>query len=416
MDGEKPTPAAGEATPGSMSGAGHSVRRLVGQVAVYQGLADFGLTGGIWMLYLQSRGLSIAEIGVAEAAFHLAPVVLELPSGSFADVLGRKWSMAIGPALAALSLLLMLRVDSIWMAVIAMFIGGSAYAFRSGASQAYVYDALKSAGESSSFTKVMGRLFSLMYVTIALGTWLGGVLAESGFWIPYVLAAAVSIAAAVCAALLPEPPRDQSSHRSMTRTLREAGGVLRERPNLRALTILGTALATAMTLISLYSQVIYAERGLDTGQIGFIIGIVFMFTASGTWIAARVANHVSFTRWAVPTITMVAALGLCMATVPLLALIPFYFLTEFTLGVLEAQFSTEINRETPSAQRATILSVQGFLFSLTMIWAFPLFGFAAERIGWTAAYGITGVLLLLALAGWLMQRRGSTPQLAEEAA
>jgi hypothetical protein len=48
------------------------------------------LTGGIWILYLKSRGLSLAEIGLAESAFHLAPVLLELPSGSFADLVGRR--------------------------------------------------------------------------------------------------------------------------------------------------------------------------------------------------------------------------------------------------------------------------------------------------------------------------------------
>jgi len=384
-------------------------RGVVGRYAVYAALADVSLTGGIWMLYLQHRGFSLGEIGLAEAAFHLAPVVFELPSGSFADVLGRKWSLAIGPALAAVAMLLMLRVDSVWLMVVAMFINGSAYAFRSGAGQAYLYDTLKADGRSGVFTKIMGRLFSLMYLIIALTTWLGGVMAERSFAWPYALGAAIAIFAAVWAAFLPEPARERSEHRSIVRTIGEATVVLRTHPELRGLTAFGTALATAMTLISLYSQVIYADRGLDTGTIGFIIGIVFLFTASGTWLAARISGRVSFARWAAPTVLLVAILGVCMARLPFVVLIPLYFLTEFVLGVLETMFSNRFNQDTPSEQRATVLSIQGFLFSLTMIWAFPLFGFAAERIGWTLPFVVSGGVLIAAWMFWLSQTRLSRP-------
>ena len=75
---------------------------------VFQTINDFSFTAGIWIIFLQSRGFSLAEIGLAESAFHLAPVTLELPSGSFADVLGRKWSMAAG----ALPARMVSRTDS----------------------------------------------------------------------------------------------------------------------------------------------------------------------------------------------------------------------------------------------------------------------------------------------------------------
>ena len=78
------------------------------------------------------RGFSLSEIGLAEACFHLAPVTLELPSGSFADVLGRKWSLAAGALLMGVSTALMFVADSIWMLLPAMYLNGASYAFRSG--------------------------------------------------------------------------------------------------------------------------------------------------------------------------------------------------------------------------------------------------------------------------------------------
>ncbi len=69
----------------------------------FQVINDFSFTASIWIIFLQGRGFSLAEIGLAESFFHLAPVTLELPSGSIADLLGRKWSMAMSALLIAVS-------------------------------------------------------------------------------------------------------------------------------------------------------------------------------------------------------------------------------------------------------------------------------------------------------------------------
>jgi hypothetical protein len=54
----------------------------------YSLVSSIGLTNGIWVIYLKERGLSLGEIGDAEAFFHLAPITLELPTGTLAHVLG----------------------------------------------------------------------------------------------------------------------------------------------------------------------------------------------------------------------------------------------------------------------------------------------------------------------------------------
>ena len=61
-----------------------------------------------------------------------------------------------------------------------------------------------------------------------------------------------------------------------------------------------------------------------------------------------------------------------------------------------------MNRDLGPAQRATILSLQGFLFSLTMIWAFPLVGWIAGNSGWLTAFGSVAAALLLSLGVWIV--------------
>ena len=79
---------------------------------VFQIVNKFNFVSAIWIIFLQSRGFTLSQIGLAESFFHLAPVTLELPSGSIADILGRKWSMAMGALLIAVSTTLMFVADS----------------------------------------------------------------------------------------------------------------------------------------------------------------------------------------------------------------------------------------------------------------------------------------------------------------
>jgi len=80
-------------------------------------------------------------------------------------------------------------------------------------------------------------------------------------------------------------------------------------------------------------------------------------------------------------------------------------LAELATGVFEPLLAAQINEGLPGAQRATILSVEGFLFSITMVWAFPLFGAAAERFGWFAAFAAAALVPLALLAPLLRARR-----------
>lgn len=370
-------------------------------------LAEFSFTGSIWILYLQHRGFSLAEIGLAESVFHLAPVTLELPSGSLADLFGRKWSLAFGPFLAALSALLILKADSMWWLLPAMFASGASYAFRSGATEAFLYDSLAEDRRASRYAGLYGRLLSASYVVLAVTMWLGGILADRDFRWPFLLSAAVSLLAAAIALTLREPERDRDANHGMLGTIAVAWRIVRGHPGLAWLLAFSTGLYTMLTLIALYAQAVLSERGLPPSRVSFVIGSALFFTAAGSWYSGRLGARAGFTRLAVAVTlaTGAAALGLGGAGVAIA--VGLYFFEELLTGIFEPMLSARINEGLPSAQRATILSVQGFLFSITMIWAFPLFGAGAERFGWLAAYAIAACVLIALMGGWLGQGRGA---------
>jgi MFS family permease len=379
------------------------LRRYIG----YQLVSSFRLTGAIWVIFLADRGLSLGQIGLAEAAFHLAPVTLELPTGSLADLFGRKWSLAMGSLLGVISALLMLAVHQLWLAIPAMYLAGAAMTFESGAQQAFLYDALAAGGGSDRFSRVFGRLISAGFLVTGVSAFLGGALADQSFVWPYALAAGIGLIGVWLAVGLQEPARERATHRSIGRTIGEALATVRERPRLGAMLLFGAIFWTSVTLAELYAQAVFDGMGLPPSRIGLLVGGSFVMVAAGAWLAHRLTSRGTFTVWTIglSLLTVGGVLGIASEVLPL-AIVAFV-LFEFGTGIYEPLLADRINREVEASRRATILSLNGFLFSLTMIWAFPLVGWVAGRAGWLVAFSGVSVVLLASLVIWLLSERGA---------
>jgi hypothetical protein len=322
-----------------------------------------------------------------------------------ADVLGRKWSLAIGSVLVAASAALMLAAGSLWVVLAAMFLSGASYAFRSGAQQAFLYDAMAERATTERFAGLFGRLLSASYLIVAATTWLGAALADRSFAWPYALTVAVGLAGAWLAAGLREPSRERTGHRSVRRTIGDALRIVRGRPALAALLGFGAGLWTLLALVGLYAQAVLAERGLATPTVGLVIGVSLLCTAAGAWFGPRIAARGSFPAWSIGATAAIVGGGLGLGGGVLAVGVAAYLIAEFAAGIYEPLLASRINRDVAAAQRATILSVQGFLFSITMIWAFPLTGWVAGRFGWLAAYAAAGAVVLALLGAWLTAGR-----------
>ncbi len=377
------------------------IRRFAG----YQLLTEVSLTGGIWILYLQDRGLSLGQIGLAESVFHLAPLTLELPTGSFADTFGRKWSLAIGSLLVAISAALMFAAHDLWLVLPAMFLNGASYTFRSGAQQAFLYDSLAAGNAQDTFARIFGRLASLSYVVIGATTWLGAALADWSFAWPYGITIGVALGAAWLAAGLSEPEREKAEHRSVVRNVGDALRLVRSRPRLASLLIFGSIYWTLVACLEMYAQPVLKEMGLATPVIGVVIGGSFVVVAAGAWVAHRVMARGRFQMWMIAMTVAVIAMAFALGSdIVVLALVTFV-IAEFSTGLFEPTLSDRVNRQVDGAQRATVLSVEGFLFSLNMIWIFPLVGWLADWANWLVAFGSVAALVAVALCIWLALNR-----------
>src|SRR5215211_5168843 len=124
--------------------------------SILSGFAVF--YNGVDTLYYRHFDLSFEQIGFLVSASLTAILLFEIPTGSFADIYGKKICVLIG-SFVSLTGLGFLAFGSTFAAFAIGFIFlGIGRAFRSGAENALLYDWLSSVDRQHEYTKYQSRL------------------------------------------------------------------------------------------------------------------------------------------------------------------------------------------------------------------------------------------------------------------
>jgi len=147
---------------------------------------------GINTIFLLDAGLSNAEAFAANAFFTLGMVIFEIPTGVVADTRGRQLSFVLGTLtllLATLLYLFMWQVHApLWGWAIASVLLGLGFTFFSGATEAWLVDALTATGFQGHLEHVFGRAQAVGGGAMLVGTVAGGVVAQlTNLGVPYLI-------------------------------------------------------------------------------------------------------------------------------------------------------------------------------------------------------------------------------------
>ncbi|MGC5013468.1 MFS transporter [Streptosporangium sp. DT93] len=132
-------------------------KRLAATLYGYAFLDEFVLLYPFYALLFVDTGLSTAEISSLLAIWSITSVVLEVPSGVWADVVPRRRLLALAPLPAAAGFALMVAAPSYGAFAVAFVLWGASGALQSGALEALVYTELDRLGAAGRYGAVMGR-------------------------------------------------------------------------------------------------------------------------------------------------------------------------------------------------------------------------------------------------------------------
>ncbi|GAA2706625.1 MFS transporter [Micromonospora olivasterospora] len=139
-----------------------------------------GLLIPVMILLMQERGLSLSQIGLVATAQGLVVLALELPTGGFADALGRKPVLVTAWAICLVSLAVFAVADSFWLFFLVWALQGVYRALDSGPLESWYVDATLAADPDAEYERGLGWAGTVIGLAIGTGALLGGGLVAVG--------------------------------------------------------------------------------------------------------------------------------------------------------------------------------------------------------------------------------------------
>jgi MFS family permease len=353
----------------------------------------------IFMLFQADRGLSFFERLALGGIYSAVIIVVEVPTGVFADRLGRRRSMMWGAVAMVASCLLATRADGFAEFAVAESLAALSMALVSGADSAYLYDLLAAHDRAHEYPRRESAASAWHLLGSAFAFAGGGALAQIHMTLPYMVTAGVALAAAVVAALLEEdhePIETPVRGGWFAQTYAALDEVVR---NGKLLWLVGySAVVFALVRATIYVYQPYlAERGLSTLEIGLLfagVNLIAAFVSYRTW-SLRAALGDEKLLWGLLAVLGVSFIGLASAGAGpwMLALL---FVQAVASGIYSPLTKPLLNREIRSENRAAVLSVESMGRRAAIGVFAPLVGLYGQQnvMLLCGAVGIAGLVIL----------------------
>ena len=118
--------------------------------------------------FIDTAGLTIKDIGLLSAYFSLIQFLAEVPTGYFADRIGRVKSLRIGTILAALATTIYVLFHHKAAIYLGVGLEALGYSFMGGAGEALIHDSLSAKKQTTLYTKIMSHNMAVSLVANAV--------------------------------------------------------------------------------------------------------------------------------------------------------------------------------------------------------------------------------------------------------
>jgi len=380
---------------------------------------------GVNTLFLLDAGLSLTDAFVANAAYTAGMVVFEVPTGVVADAVGRRASYILGAVTLLITTLGYLALwywgaGIVWWVIVSALIG-LGFTFFSGATEAWLVDALEATGHHGDIDTVFGKGQTITGAAMLVGSIGGGFLAQISLGVPYLVRSLMLIAVIVAAYVAMHdigytPVRGTSIRHDVNEILKAS---IKHGLGNRPVRMFMLAAPFGMGIWVFYAFQPYLLELFGEPNAFYLSGIAAAVFAVAQMIGGAsvgwVRRHVR-TRTAVILIQIVlAAVALVgvgaaqLMNIPIgfwvaIALLAVYAMGWALAGPIQQAY---INACIPSQQRATVLSFQSLMSSAGGVVSQPALGRVADVYSLGLGYGVAGLLTVLQLPFiWAVRKMG----------
>lgn len=379
---------------------------------------------GINTLFLIDAGLSNAEAFAANAFFTAGQVMFEVPTGVVADSWGRRISYLLGAGTLLGSTLVYLAMwkfrAPMWGWALSSILLGLGFTFFSGATEAWLYDALAFTGYKDNVEAVLARGQTVTGAAMLAGSVGGGVIAQyTNLGVPYLLRSALlGLTLLAAFALMKDlgftPDRSQGPVARVRQVLRASIDNGLRNPPARWV-MLAAPFTMGVGIYAFYALQPYLLALYGNQRAFGIAGIAAAVVAGSQMVGGLAAPRLRrlFHR-RTHGLILSAALGVvCLALIGhasslWMAVVPLV-IWQLADSATRPMQQAYLNGVIPSAQRATVLSFGNLMGSAGGVVVQPALGRVADVAGYGAAYVAGAAIQAVALPFLALARHSRAP-------
>jgi MFS family permease len=381
-----------------------SAKRNLQLITPYLVFTLEGVTHGFYLLWLTvHRGISPFAAATAIAVGDVALLVLEVPTGIFADRLGARRSLLLGSASQVLGLVLFWRAASVVAVVAAVVAIALGDAFRHGADQALVYRSCAALGEAASFGRRFARAqataLAAMVGLTALGGW---VAAHVGFDVAWAIELSLAVAGLVLAWAMTDLPVSPDEPEDEEATAAPFAGLAARVP--WALIVPAAVVGTLGAVGELLVQTTPRD-GVGVELVALVIAGALALEALGAAIVAR--GLVPLHPRSLHAITGVTLVGVALIALDPRLFVPGVLVIFLATGMAPAVRAALVQDVARDGERATVASAASAVDMIGKTVGLPLAAWLHGRcsLAATVAWILAASLVAWALATWRSARR-----------
>jgi MFS family permease len=347
----------------------------------------------ITVFWREQIGMSVTDIMLLQAVFGVSVVLLEFPSGYFADRVGYRASLLVGAVLWIAGWLAYGVGTSFASIAAAEIVLGAGSAFLSGADRALLWVSLEATDRADRYPHWEGRARAAAQTSeaasAAAGGWLYALHPRLPLWMQ-VPAALLQLGAVLKLAEVARPraPDDRRSH------LRRAAHVLRVglwgHRRLQAALGLAVALGLSSFVMVWLIQPYLGSRDVPVEWFGPFWAGAHLWLAGVSLASARVREGLGL-RGALLGCWLLIPLGYAGLAASPSAWGALFYLCFMTLRGLQGPIlATVMQQAAPAEDRAAVLSLAALLFRLAFVVVGPALGALVDRAGLDTALVVAG--------------------------
>lgn len=360
-----------------------NIKKQISGLYLSSVLGNLSLTGA-WVAILAARGYSLVEIGFAETVFHITSLIFEIPSGVLADVFGRRNMLIVSTVTRMIGNIIMIFSGNLFMVCASLAFHALSYNFSSGSGDALAYDSLKMVSREEYYEKYASNQMIIYRLCSGISTMCAGFALLIGYKAAYSTDILTGIIQIVLLASLHEI-RAGGEHVECARNV--IGSIRKElaacfmeslsflhKAKKAMLFMFCNSLVGAVDILLLF----FLQAKLpQTGMPQWALGFALFFMEMGGILGARIILKCKKLRYRsvfAITASFVLAGVLVEHSGLYLVMAAGGFIAAFSDDALQVRTNTILQDMFPSEQRATLISMESFTFSMIMIVMSPLAG------------------------------------------